>query len=235
MVSKGESRATLAKRRADVAAMFDGVATRYDVMNGIMTGGQHLYWRAQVVRALAPRPGMRILDVAAGTGTSSRPLADAGALVVPLDLSFGMLAEGKRRWPDLGFVQADALQLPFADATFDAVTISYGLRNVEDTAAALRELRRVTRPGGLVVINEFSTPVFGPFRAVYREAVLKRAIPAAARLFASNRAAYDYLAESILGWPDQRTLARLMTDAGWHDVAWKNLSGGAVALHRGRA
>jgi len=235
VVSKGETRATLAKRRADVAAMFDGVASRYDVMNGIMTGGQHLYWRAQVVRALAPRPGLRILDLAAGTGTSSRPLADAGALVVPVDLSFGMLAEGKRRWPDLGFVQADALQLPFGDGTFDAVTISYGLRNFEDTVGALRELRRVTRPGGLAVINEFSTPTFAPFRVAYREAVLKRAIPAAARLFASNRAAYDYLAESILTWPDQRALAQLMVQAGWRDVAWKNLSGGAVALHRGRA
>ncbi len=235
MGGNSETRATLAKRRADVASMFDGVASRYDLMNGIMTGGQHLYWRHQVVKALAPRPGMVILDLAAGTGTSSRPLADAGALVVPADLSFGMLAEGKRRWPDLPFVHADALALPFGDATFDAVTISYGIRNVEDTAAALRELRRVTRPGGIAVINEFSTPVWGPFRAVYQQVMLARVIPAAAHAFASNPAAYDYLAESIRTWPDQRAFAQLMVDAGWHDVEWKNLTGGAVALHRARA
>ncbi len=235
VVSTNEARATLAKRRADVAAMFDGVASRYDVMNGIMTGGQHLYWRSQVVKAIRPRPGMRILDLASGTGTSSRPLADAGALVVPADLSFGMLSEGKKRWPDLGFINADALELPFADGTFDAVTISYGLRNVERTLDALRELKRVTRPGGLVVVNEFSTPLWGPFRRVYREAMLARVIPAAAGLFASNATAYDYLAESILAWPDQAALAQLMVDAGWHDVEWKNLSGGIVALHRGRA
>lgn len=215
--------------------MFDGVASRYDVMNGIMTGGQHLYWRRQVVRALAPRPGLRILDLAAGTGTSSRPLADAGALVIPADLSFGMVAEGKRRWADLPFVNADALALPFADATFDAVTISYGVRNVEDTVEALRELRRVTRPGGIAVINEFSTPTWGPFRAVYQEVMLARVIPAVAHAFSSNPAAYDYLAESIRTWPDQRAFAQLMVDAGWRDVEWKNLSGGAVALHRARA
>lgn len=235
VTSNAENRATLAKRRADVAAMFDRVASRYDLMNGVMTGGMHLYWRREVVRALAPTSGMKILDLAAGTGTSSRPLADAGALVVPADLSFGMLAEGKRRWPDLGFVQADALALPFADDTFDAVTISYGLRNVENTLDALVELRRVTRPGGLAVINEFSTPTWGPFRTLYRDVMLERVIPVAAKGLASNAAAYDYLAESILAWPDQPALADLMVEAGWRDVAWKNLSGGIVALHRGRA
>jgi len=161
-----DARATLAKRRADVAGMFDQVASRYDLMNGIMSGGQHLYWRHEVVKAVAPRPDMRILDLAAGTGTSSRPFADAGALVVPADLSFGMLAEGKKRWPDLGFVNADACELPFADGTFDAVTISYGLRNVEHTEVALREMRRVTRPGGVVVIDEFSTPLWAPLRGL---------------------------------------------------------------------
>lgn len=235
VVSNPDVRATLAKRRGDVAAMFDGVASRYDVMNGVMTGGMHLYWRREVVRALAPRPEMKILDLAAGTGTSSRPLADAGALVVPADLSFGMLWEGKKRWPDLGFVRADALALPFADGTFDAVTISYGLRNVEDTLGALREMRRVTRPGGVVVIDEFSTPLWGPFKALYRDVMLRRVIPAAAGVLASNAGAYDYLADSILAWPDQAGLADLMVEAGWHDVEWKNLSGGIVALHRGRA
>ena len=212
--------------------MFDGVASRYDLMNGLMTGGQHLYWRHEAVRAVDPRPGLRVLDLAAGTGWSSKPIADAGALVVPADLSFGMISEGKRQLPELPFVRADALTLPFADDAFDAVTISYGLRNVEDTAGALGEMRRVTRPGGTLVVLEFSTPTWRPFRTVYTELMLKRVIPRAAGLASSNPAAYDYLAESILAWPDQRRLADLMAAAGWRGVEWKNLSGGAVALHR---
>lgn len=215
--------------------MFDTVAQRYDLMNGLMTGGQHLYWRHETVKAVDPAPGMVVLDLAAGTGTSSRPIADAGARVVPVDLSFGMLAEGKKRWPDLPFTQADALCLPFADATFDAITISYGIRNFEDTVTALRELHRVVKPGGRIVINEFSTPTFAPFNTVYREAMLKRLIPQAAKLMASNSPAYAYLAESIMNWPDQRSFADLMVEAGWRDVAWKNLTGGIVALHRATA
>lgn len=231
-VNSPDARATLAKRRADVAAMFDGVASRYDLMNGVMTGGQHLAWRREAVRAIAPRPGMRVLDLAAGTGWSSKPIADAGALVVPADLSFGMISEGKAHQPGLPFVQADALSLPFADGAFDAVTISYGIRNVEDTEAALAEMLRVVRPGGSAVVLEFSRPTWAPFRTVYQEVMLKRVIPTAARLASSNPAAYEYLAESILAWPDQRAFADLMAAAGWRHVEWKNLSGGAVALHR---
>ncbi|RXW33118.1 demethylmenaquinone methyltransferase [Brevilactibacter flavus] len=230
-VQKFDARATLAKRRADVAEMFDGVAGRYDLMNDLMTGGLQRAWRRELERAIAPRPGQRILDLAAGTGTSSRRLADSGALVVPADLSFNMLAEGRKRQPDLPFVNADALQLPFADGTFDAVTISYGLRNVEDTVAALTEMRRVTAAGGVIVIAEFSTPTWAPFRAVYREWIMA-ALPALARPFSSNPRAYDYLAESILAWPNQAKLADLLREAGWSDVEWKNLSGGIVALHR---
>lgn len=231
-MDKLDARASLTKRRADVAAMFDGVASRYDLMNGVMSAGQHLYWRAEAVKALEPRPGMRVLDLAAGTGWSSKPIMEAGATVVPADLSFGMVSEGKRRQPNLPFVNADALNLPFADEVFDAVTISYGIRNVEDTIGALTEMRRVTRPGGLVVVLEFSTPTWAPFRTVYSEVMLKRVMPTAARLASSNPAAYDYLAESILAWPDQPTFAHMMAEAGWRNVEWKNLSGGAVALHR---
>ncbi|WP_431977917.1 demethylmenaquinone methyltransferase [Propioniciclava coleopterorum] len=230
-MQKFDARATLAKRRADVAEMFDGVAGRYDLMNDLMTGGLQRQWRHELEHALDPRPGQRILDLAAGTGTSSRALADAGALVVPADLSFNMLAEGRKRQPDLPFVNADALQLPFADGTFDAVTISYGLRNVEDTVEALTEMRRVTAPGGRLVIAEFSTPTWGPFRSVYREWIMA-ALPALAKPFSSNPRAYSYLAESILAWPDQEGLADLLRAAGWRDVEWKNLSGGIVALHR---
>ena len=230
-MQKFDARATLAKRRADVATMFDGVAGRYDLMNDLLSLGQVRQWRAEALRAVDPRPGHRILDLAAGTGTSSRAFADAGALVVPVDLSLGMVTEGKKRQPDLGFVNADGLQLPFGDDTFDAVTISYGLRNVEDTSAALAEMHRVTAPGGVLVIAEFSTPTWAPFREVYRR-YLVRMLPTVSGLLSSNPRAYDYLAESILAWPDQPTLAGLIREAGWRDVEWKNLSGGIVALHR---
>ncbi len=234
LVSRTDARATLAKRRADVAAMFDHVASRYDLMNDVMTMGVHRQWRRTLVSAIDPRPGERVLDLAAGTGSSSRPFADAGALVVPADLSFGMVSEGRKLQPDLQFVNADALELPFADDSFDAVTISYGLRNVENTGAALAEMLRVTRTGGRVVILEFSTPTWGPFREVYRR-YLVNMIPVLAGALSPNPGAYDYLGESILAWPDQPTLAALMADAGWQNVEWRDLSGGLVALHRGVA
>lgn len=226
-----DHRATLAKRRADVADMFDGVAPRYDLMNGLMTGGLHLAWRHATVAAVDARPGEKVLDLAAGTGVSTQPFADAGALAVPCDLSLGMLRVGKQRLPHLPFVQADALSLPFADGAFDAVTISYGLRNFEHTVDALAEIRRVTRPGGRLVVNEFSTPVVPLAAPVYKNVVLA-AIPHLARAASSNPSAYVYLAESIRDWHDQRTLAGLMTEAGWRGVEWRNLTGGIVALHR---
>ncbi|CAA9295405.1 MAG: Demethylmenaquinone methyltransferase [uncultured Friedmanniella sp.] len=228
------ARATLDKRRADVAAMFDRVAARYDLTNDVLSLGQDRAWRRRTVQAVAPRPGQRVLDLAAGTGTSSEPFDRAGATVVPTDLSLGMLQVGKQRRPGLSFVAGDALALPYADASFDAVTISFGLRNVEDTAAALRELRRVTRPGGTLVVCEFSTPSWAPFRAVYQD-YLMAALPRIASVLASNPAAYSYLAESIQAWPDQAALAAVLEEAGWRSVEWRNLSGGIVALHRAQA
>jgi demethylmenaquinone methyltransferase/2-methoxy-6-polyprenyl-1,4-benzoquinol methylase len=225
------SRASLDKRPHEVAAMFDDVAARYDLTNDVLSLGQDRLWRRAVVRALDVRAGERVLDLAAGTGTSSEPFAAAGARVVPADFSLGMLRVGKRRRPDLAFTAGDATRLPFADGSFDAVTISFGLRNVVDTGAALRELLRVTRPGGRLVVCEFSTPVWTPFRAVYLR-YLMRALPAVARRVSSNPDSYVYLAESIRAWPDQAALARVLQDAGWGDVAWRNLSGGIVALHR---
>nr|WP_245935268.1 demethylmenaquinone methyltransferase [Acidipropionibacterium virtanenii] len=225
------TRATLDKHRADVASMFDGVAQRYDVMNSIMTLGAVDRWRDLVVDAVEPAPGQVILDLAAGTGTSSATFAARGAEVYPTDISMGMLQVGHQRQPGLHFVAGDATRLPYADDSFDAVTISYGLRNVENTSAALAEMLRVTRPGGRLVVCEFSTPTWAPFRRVYKDYLLG-AIPAMARLASSNRDAYDYLAESILAWPDQQRLADLMSDAGWRAVAWRNISGGVVALHR---
>ena len=228
------SRATLDKQRADVAAMFDRVAARYDLANDVLSLGQDRAWRRQVVRAVDPRPGELVLDLAAGTGTSSEPFTSAGATVIPSDLSLGMLQVGKHRRPHLSFVAADALRLPYTDGCFDAVTISFGLRNVEDPTAALREMRRVTKPGGTLVVCEFSTPTWAPFRIVYVN-YLVAAIPRIARLVSSNPAAYEYLAESIQAWPDQSALAAVIGAAGWSDVKWRNLSGGIVALHRARA
>jgi len=225
------TRARLDKEPHEVAAMFDGVAARYDLTNDVLSVGQTRLWRRAVVRAVDPRPGMRVLDLAAGTGTSSEPFAAAGALAVPCDFSLGMLRVGKQREPGLPFVAGDALRLPFADQSFDAVTVSFGLRNVQDPRAALTELRRVTRPGGRMVVCEFSRPTWAPLRTVYVE-YLMRALPAVASRVSSNPDAYVYLAESIRAWPDQRGLAGWVEDAGWAGVGWRNLSGGIVALHR---
>lgn len=224
------SRAGLDKQPHDVARMFDTVARRYDLTNDVLSMGQDRRWRAEVVRRVAPRAGERILDLAAGTGTSSEPFAAAGADVVACDFSLGMLGEGRRRYPDLPFVAGDGMALPFADDAFDAVTISFGLRNIHDPEQGLRELLRVTRPGGRIVVCEFSTPTWEPFAALYTN-YLMRALPAIAQRVSSNPESYVYLAESIRAWPDQKGLALRMVEAGWGRVEWTNLSAGIVALH----
>ncbi|WP_344261913.1 demethylmenaquinone methyltransferase [Streptomyces sodiiphilus] len=226
------TRASLDKQPQEVAAMFDAVAARYDLTNDVLSLGRTRLWRKEVARAVGARPGERVLDLAAGTGTSSLPFAAAGAFTVPCDFSLGMLAEGRRREPWLPFTAGDATRLPFRDGVFDAVTISFGLRNVQDTGAALREMLRVTRPGGRLVICEFSHPVLAPLRTVYSE-YLMRALPAVATRVSSSPDAYVYLAESIRAWPDQRGLAEVVRRAGWSKVAWRDLTGGIVALHRG--
>jgi len=227
------SRASLDKDPHEVAAMFDDVASRYDVTNDVLSLGQDRRWRKAVVAAVEPRAGERVLDLAAGTGTSSLPFARAGARVVPCDFSQGMLAVGKRNLPSLPFTAGDGTRLPFADASFDAVTISFGLRNLVDPDAGLREMLRVTRPGGRLVVCEFSHPRWAPFRTVYVE-YLMRALPPVARAVSSSPDAYVYLAESIRAWPDQRGLAARIGAAGWSSVQWRDLSGGIVALHRAR-
>jgi demethylmenaquinone methyltransferase/2-methoxy-6-polyprenyl-1,4-benzoquinol methylase len=222
------SRAGLDKDPKAVAAMFDGVARRYDLTNTLLSAGQDHHWRHQTRRALHLRSGERVLDVAAGTGVSTIELCRSGAWCVAADFSLGMLrtAEGRK----VPRVAADALRLPFTDGTFDAVTISFGLRNLIDTAAGLREMARVTRRGGRLVVCEFSTPSWRPVRIGYHR-YLMRALPAIASRVSSNPEAYRYLAESIRGWPDQRALAEIVAGAGWTDVAWRNLSGGIVAMH----
>ncbi|MFE2939480.1 demethylmenaquinone methyltransferase [Streptomyces sp. NPDC059255] len=226
------TRASLDKQPHEVASMFDVVAENYDLTNDVLSLGQDRRWRKEVARAVGARPAEKILDLAAGTATSSQPFAATGAYVVPCDFSLGMLREGKKRHAWMPFTAGDATKLPFADEAFDAVTISFGLRNVQDTDEALRELYRVTKPGGRIVICEFSHPTWAPFRTVYTE-YLMRALPPVARAVSSNPDAYVYLAESIRDWPDQPALAARLQGAGWSKVAWRNLTGGIVALHRG--
>jgi demethylmenaquinone methyltransferase/2-methoxy-6-polyprenyl-1,4-benzoquinol methylase len=227
------SRAGLDKQPREVAAMFDAVARRYDLTNDVLSAGQARRWRRQVARTVAARPGERVLDLAAGTGTSSVPFRDAGAYVQPVDFSLGMLRTGRKRLPSLPFCAGDALALPFADASFDAVTISFGLRNVRDTGAALAEMARVARPDGRLVVCEFSHPVWRPVRTVYVN-YLMRALPKVAAAVSSDPDSYVYLAESIRAWPDQSALAALIQDHGWQQAGWQNLSGGIVALHHAR-
>ena len=211
--------------------MFDDVAANYDITNDVLSMGMDRLWRRAAWDAVNAKPGERVLDLAAGTGTSSEDYADAGIQVVPCDFSAGMVAVGKARRPDIAFVVGDAMALPFADDTFDVVTISFGLRNIVDTAAGLTEMARVTKPGGRLVISEFSTPPNTAWRGLYgfyRDQIL----PKVAKVVSSNTEAYDYLSESIAQWPDQRALAAILHQAGWRGVGYRNLSGGIVALHR---
>ena len=224
-------RAQMDKQPGEIAAMFDDVAQRYDLTNEVLSAGQAARWRHAVTAAVAPQPGERILDLAAGTGTSSVPFARAGAEVVAGDISTGMLAVGRRRHPEIDFRYADACELPFEDGEFDAVTISFGLRNVTDGDAGLAEMARVTRPGGRLVVCEFSTPTQPVIRSAYME-YLMRALPVVARAVSSNPEAYVYLAESIRAWSDQHELSQRILDAGWDQVQHRNLTGGIVALHR---
>ncbi|WP_139982819.1 demethylmenaquinone methyltransferase [Nocardioides litoris] len=228
------ARAQLDKQPVDVQQMFDTVARRYDLTNDVLSLGQDRRWRKAVIDAVDPQYGERVLDLAAGTGTSSEPFEERGARVVPCDFSLGMLRVGKQARPHLPFTAGDGTRLPFADDTFDAVTISFGLRNIVDPLAGLREMRRVTRPGGRLVVCEFSHPTWKPFRTAYVE-YLMRALPPVARAVSSAPDAYVYLAESIRAWPDQAGLAAMVAEAGWAGVEWRNLSGGIVTLHRAQA
>jgi len=227
------SRAHLNKDPDEVAAMFDGVAKRYDLVNDLLSLGRTKAWRTAATKIIAPAPGMVILDLAAGPGSSSEPLFKAGATVFATDFSEGMLAAGRKARPHLAFTKADALNLPFADGEFDVATISFGLRNTQNTARALAEMLRVVKPGGELVVCEFSSPTFAPFRTIYTNYLMK-ALPAIARRSSSNPDAYIYLAESIRAWPNQGALAAEITAAGWVDVSWKNLTGGVVAVHKAR-
>jgi demethylmenaquinone methyltransferase / 2-methoxy-6-polyprenyl-1,4-benzoquinol methylase len=231
------TRARLDKKPGDVAAMFDGLAGRYDLLNDVLSMGQDRHWRRVVAAVVAAAPGELVLDLAAGTGTSSRAFTGAGARCVACDFSLGMLQAGTRkaRKPAtrVRFVAGDALVLPFSDLCFDAVTISFGLRNVVDPDAALAEMLRVTRPGGRLVICEFGHLPGRRLDAVYAR-YLAAALPMVARRLSGNGEAYSYLAESIAAWPAQPELARRIAAAGWRAVRWRNLTMGVVAVHQAR-
>lgn len=222
------SKATLDKKPFDVATMFDGVGQKYDITNTILSFGQDRRWRRRTRERLDLKPGEKVLDLAAGTAVSTEELARSGAWCVACDFSRGMLAAGKHR--QVPKVVGDGMKLPFADNSFDAVTISYGLRNIHDYRAGLKELARVTKPGGRLTVAEFSTPVVPLFGHLYKE-YLMRLLPKLARLVSSNPDAYEYLADSIREWPGQEKLARAINECGWENCGWQNLNFGIVALH----
>ena len=227
------NKADLAKQPSEVAAMFDSVAESYDRTNDLLSFGQDRIWRKLVLREVNPVAGQTVLDLAAGTGSSSIVFLKPGVKVIASDFSKGMLEVGKKRHPELEFVYADATKLPFKDASVDAVTISFGLRNVQEPKKALAEMLRVLKPGGKVVICEFSqvsVPVLKQLYSFY----LKFVLPRLSKLLAKNMGAYEYLAESILAWPNQKQLVGWLVEAGFTDAKYRNASFGVVAIHSAR-
>jgi len=212
--------------------MFDDVANRYDFLNDLLSLGRTKAWRRVVTSIIAPKPGMKILDIAAGTGSSSRPLVDKGAEVTALDFSQGMIEQGRKQNKNIKFVQGDALKLPFEENSFDVTTISFGLRNTSSTEIALKEALRVTKDSGRIVVAEFSHPVNPIFKKIYLNYLMK-ALPVIVKKISKNPDAYIYLAESIRAWPDQAELASIMRDSGFKSVAWQDLTFGIVAVHIG--
>lgn len=224
-----------------VRGVFDSVASRYDLMNDLMSFGIHRLWKRFTVEQSGLRPGDRALDVAGGTGDLSLGMAGKvgpDGQVILTDINAAMLTRGRDRLLDEGAsgnvacCVANAERLPFADGSFDCVTIGFGLRNVTDKAAALASMYRVLKPGGQLLVLEFSRPVAPGLAPVY-DLYSFRLLPAMGRIVAGDSASYRYLAESIRMHPDQDTLKEMMIDAGFENCRYHNLSGGIVALHRG--
>jgi len=219
--------------------MFSGIAGRYDLLNHLLSGNVDKLWRRRVARSLQSSliQGARVLDVACGTGDLSLVLARAGeAQVVGLDFCRPMLEIARRKTETdsraIPFVEGDALRLPFADETFDAATIAFGLRNLAGVSDGLKELRRILRTGGRLAVLEFSSPVVPGFRALFRF-YFARVLPRIGGLVSGERGAYEYLPDSVSRFPDQKRLAELMREAGFENVSYRNLTGGIAALHTG--
>jgi len=214
-----------------VRKMFDRIAPIYDGMNRLMTAGLDRRWRRETAAAVV-RPGDRVLDVCCGTGDLALAAAEAGGKVTGLDFSEAMLERARRKAPAIEWVSGDALALPFADDSFEAVTIGFGLRNLADAEPGLAELRRVLSPGGRVAILEITRPrgVLRPFYRLWFDGV----IPLAGKVLPGG-SAYSYLPASVRRFPDPEGLAKLMDDAGFGDIRWRLFAGGIVALHSGVA
>jgi demethylmenaquinone methyltransferase/2-methoxy-6-polyprenyl-1,4-benzoquinol methylase len=226
------SKADLSKKPQQVAEMFDGVAKNYDKANDLLSFGSARIWRKKVAKLVNSQPGQTILDLAAGTGSSSGAFVRDGVRVVAADFSQGMLEEGRKRHPELEFVYADAAKLPFADKEFDTVTISFGIRNVEKTEVALAEMLRVLKPGGKLVVCEFSRIPNKLMHSLYRF-YLRNILPTLSALVSKTPEAYSYLAESIDAWPSQTQLVKIIETAGFESVEYINQTLGIVAIHTG--
>lgn len=221
-----------------VAEVFDSVASRYDLMNDLMSAGMHRAWKHFTLNVAAVRPGNRVLDLASGSGDLARGFArkvGPAGLVVMTDINYQMLSRGRDRLLDAGHVlptvQCDAERLPFPDNHFDCVSVAFGLRNMTHKECALAEMHRVLKPGGRALVLEFSK-VWAPLQPLY-DAYSFKVIPKIGRWIANDEASYQYLAESIRMHPDQQELKSMMSRAGFDEVDWFNLSAGVVALHRG--
>ena len=228
-------------KAARVRGVFDSVASRYDLMNDLMSAGLHRLWKRFTIARTGLRPGQRALDVAGGTGDLAAGMAKRvgpTGQVVLSDINHAMLREGRARLLDRGIfgnvqiVQANAERLPFPDSSFDCVTIGFGLRNVTDKPAALADMARVLKPGGRLLVLEFSTPVLRPLRPLYDWYSFK-VLPRLGAAVAGDAGSYQYLAESIRMHPDQETLKDMMQDAGLEDCRYHNIEAGIVALHMG--
>lgn len=215
-----------------IALMFDKIAERYDKTNQILSFGVDYFWRKQSIKPLNIKAGQKILDIAAGTGTSSRLLANGGAEVVACDISDEMLKIGKKKNPDINFMHGDAMNLPFQEEKFDTVAVSFGLRNMQNPHKALDEMLRVAKPGGMLMICEFSTPINNQLLRAYNFYISK-ILPKITKKIVSNVDAYLYLGQSINEWPDQDTLTSWIKKSGWNKVSYKNLTWGIVSIHIG--
>jgi demethylmenaquinone methyltransferase/2-methoxy-6-polyprenyl-1,4-benzoquinol methylase len=237
----GFERVPLSEKARRVRGVFDSVARNYDLMNDLMSGGAHRLWKRFTLSLTALRPGQRALDVAGGTGDLAAGLArqvGGRGLVVLSDINRAMLQRGRDRLTDRGvlgnveYVQADAERLPFRDGSFDCITIGFGLRNVTDKPTALAAMQRVLKPGGQLLVLEFSHPVAPGLGPLY-DAYSFRILPLLGKVVAGDEASYRYLAESIRMHPGQEALLKMMQAAGLEGCRYHNLSGGIVAVHRG--